>query len=177
MTETWKPVVGYEGRYEVSDLGRVRSLDCVVVCERSTGPVNRRYVGRVLRPGRASNGYATVALPTDVRQQSVPVQYLVLEAFVGPRPTPKHQCCHANGIRDDNRLVNLRWDTPAENANDKRRHGTLLLGERAPGAVLGAAEVHHVRQSNESAETLAQLLGCSASNIYKIRSRKSWRHV
>ena len=91
-TERWAPVVGHEGKYEVSDLGRVRSVD-------------RAIQTKLLKPGRMSTGYLSVALG---RGNSVMVQWMVLEAFVGPRPD-LHDADHINRTRDDNRLTNLRW--------------------------------------------------------------------
>jgi NUMOD4 motif len=81
MNEIWRPIPGRDG-YEVSNLGRVRSIDRVVIAMR-LGP--RRYRARVLRPCRTRNGYCTVK----VGGRSVYVHRLVLEAFVGPRP-PGH---------------------------------------------------------------------------------------
>ena len=112
--ESWRPVPGYEGRYEVSDQGRVRS-------HASGSPV-------LLKPGRASNGYYTVALRRREPGQplstsrSWPVQHLVAAAFIGPRP-PGALVLHRDGTRDNNRLDNLRYGTGADNAADVLRHG------------------------------------------------------
>ena len=99
--EEWRDVVGYEKLYAVSNLGRVRSKNRVVQTKRGRW----RYRGRILRPGRMSTGYVSVAVG---RGNSVMVQWLVLEAFTGPRPE-RHDADHINHIRDDNRLSNLRW--------------------------------------------------------------------
>lgn len=113
MTETWKVIPGYEGQYEVSDQGRVKSY--------------RRYKeGRILRPGRMPAGHLSVALG---RRNSQCVHKLVLLAFVGA-PPHKHECLHANGDPSDNRLINLRWGTRTENIRDSIRHGTWMTPER-----------------------------------------------
>ncbi len=118
--EIWKPVAGYEGLYEVSDLGRVRSLDRLVV-EKSG---KRRPVkGRILRPGVSrSSGRRSVALRPRGPAPTRRVYELVLEAFVGPRP-PGMVACHNNGDAGDDRLANLRWDSWSENHRDTVRHG------------------------------------------------------
>ena len=119
MQEVWKPVPGYEGLYEVSDQGRVRSLDRYVQC---SGPVKGAYVslkkGRLLRPGPSNYGHLSVVLG---RRQTRMVHDLVLRAFVGAPPT-KRECCHNNGDPADNRLENLRWGTRSENNIDAVRH-------------------------------------------------------
>ena len=122
-TESWRPVVGYEGYYEVSDLGRVRSLDRYVPHGYTGGQTVR---GKVLKPTRASvrSSHLAVDLSSGGRPERVRrlVHRLVLEAFVGPCPTGM-VACHSNDHGDDNRLGNLRWDTPAANEADKVRNG------------------------------------------------------
>lgn len=121
MIETWRPVVGYEDFYEVSDLGQIRSLDRVMPHARYPGHT-QRLTGRVLSPG-ISNGYLSVVLSAEARRRVVKVHTIVAEAFLGPRPTDR-VACHENGIRTDNRLINLRYDTVSANVRDAVRHGT-----------------------------------------------------
>lgn len=113
--EEWRPVVGHFGAYEVSDRGRVRSLDRTVV--HRTGFRQRRR-GQVRKSVRQKNGYFSVLLPDRRRY----VHILVLEAFVGPCP-PGHETLHHDGDPSNNDLTNLRYGTPSENAYDKIRHG------------------------------------------------------
>lgn len=134
--ETWKAVPGYEGVYEVSDQGRVRSLDRYVQC---SGPVKGAYVslkkGRLLRPGPSNYGHLSVVLG---RRQTRMVHDLVLRAFVGCPPA-KHECCHNNGAPSDNRLENLRWGTRSENILDAVKHGTWMTPGRIAGQIKGRA--------------------------------------
>ena len=104
--EVWKLVPGYDGKYEVSDQGQIRSY-------------KRRPEGRILRPGRMPSGHLSVALG---RKNSQCVHKLVLLAFVGAAPD-KHECLHMNGNPADNRLSNLRWGTRSENMKDAYAHG------------------------------------------------------
>ena len=110
--ETWKPVVGYEGLYEVSDQGRVRSL------RRSGTP------GRVLAQ-RQNRGrlYLLVRLSHNNQRKIKTVHSLVLAAFIGPRPA-RMETRHLNGDATDNRLANLSYGTSLENSADQRAHGT-----------------------------------------------------
>lgn len=136
MQEVWKPVPGYEGLYEVSDEGRVRSLDRDVTQTSRRGALyTLRKKGKLLRPGRMPSGHLSVALG---RGNSQCVHRLVLLAFVGPAPD-KHECCHNNGNPADNRLENLRWGTRSENIKDAIRHGTWLTPGRIAGQIKGRA--------------------------------------
>jgi hypothetical protein len=116
--EEWLPVVGYEGFYEVSDHGRVRSLDRVSTYR--TGVVHR-LTGRVLKP-TTSSGRPVVVFSVGGIKQLRQVGVTVLEAFVGPRPPGLH-CCHWDDDPMNNVPGNLRWDTPTGNAADRLRNG------------------------------------------------------
>ena len=116
--ERWLPVVGFEGLYSVSDLGRVRS--------EARGWVPQ---SRLLKPDpRPRDGYLYICLWKERRRRGICVHRLVLEAFVGPRPQGM-QCRHLNGHKRDNRLINLCWGTSAENAADRDRHGRTARGD------------------------------------------------
>lgn len=128
MAEKWLPVAGYEGLYEVSDSGRVRSLERVV-------PMTNHWTGEVIqRPVRARmlrvftvvtrNGrtYNAVTLSNRNQRKRVFVHHLVLEAFVGPRPAGL-ECCHLDDDGENNLLSNLRWDTKSANIRDQVRNG------------------------------------------------------
>lgn len=116
--EEWRGVVGWEGAYQVSDLGRVRSLD----------RYDKRGVwrkGRILKPGvNVKSGYFYVNLCGIDRPPSQNVHDLVLRAFVGS-PPEGYECCHGDGVRQNNRLKNLRWGTHHDNVQDAIRHGTM----------------------------------------------------
>lgn len=111
------PVVGYEGIYEVSDHGRVRSLP------RIDAQGGRRKL-RIFKPSRMDAwGHRGIKVRRDGVVRSVYVHHLVLEAFVGPRP-PGMIACHWNDVPDDNRLANLRWGTIRDNRLDMIRNGS-----------------------------------------------------
>lgn len=126
MTERWLSIPGYEGLYEVSDLGRVRSVDHVklIPASRRSAAYLRTHRGRLLARKFDRNGYPIVDLCQDGVVRRFGNHQLVLVAFVGPRPAGMVSR-HLNGDRTDPRLVNLAYGTYAENSADMRLHGTV----------------------------------------------------
>lgn len=162
--ERWLPVVGFKGRYEVSDRGRVRSL----------------HWGepRVLAPSPHPGGYVLYHLYLDGKRKAVTAHRAVMEAFVGPRPKGM-QIRHKDGLRQNNKLSNLSYGTPQQNADDKHRHGTALCGETSPLSkinTIAVLEIRRLRGKNTQQE-LADRFGITFSNVSAIQLRKSWCHV
>ena len=120
--EHWLPIPGYEGLYEVSDQGRVKSLDRMRPFQDGYRPIR----GRVLKPWQPKAGsrlgYWSVLLSRDGAVKHRAIHSLVAEAFIGPRPEGMH-VCHDDGDLHNNRVENLRYDTPSENSRDVVRHG------------------------------------------------------
>lgn len=125
--ERWLPIPGYEGLYEVSDRGRVRSMDRMVRSNNSNVQFKRGMVLKISKSNRCN--YMTVGLTRENNHRRFFVHRLVLMAFVGPCPDGM-EACHGNGVADDNRLSNLRWDTPSENIRDLVRHGTHVQSSK-----------------------------------------------
>ena len=119
MGEEWRAVVGWEGLYEVSSLGRVRSLDRAT-SHYCGGTLTRQ--GRELKPRETPSGHLLVALSAHRRMYNRRVHRLVLEAFVGPCPEGM-EVRHLNGHPADNRVENLVWGTRSENTQDQVLHG------------------------------------------------------
>lgn len=119
--EDWKPVVGFEGLYEVSSLGRVRSLD------RRTGgphgPNSRVIPGRYLKQPIDSVGYPHFGMTTRDGGHSIfRVHNVVAKAFI-PNPTGLPLVRHLDDDKTNNHVDNLAWGTPAQNMQDKIRNG------------------------------------------------------
>lgn len=167
--ETWKPVVGFEGFYEVSDQGRVRSLPRIVP---SRGGV-RQTRGRVLKP-IYPKGYPAAALCANGKSKIHEIHRLVAAAFLGPKPSGKHMVRHFDGDEKNPRLANLLWGTPRENSADAIRHGTAICGERVPQSKLRIGEVRQILSDKRPLNVVASEHGVTPSTIHRVRSGNSW---
>lgn len=169
--EIWKDIPGYEGLYQVSDQGRVRSLDRVVMCTGAVkGAYSSRKKGRLLRPGPSNFGHLSVVLG---RRNTRMVHDLVLRAFVGP-PPDKHECCHNNGNPADNRLENLRWGTRSENNVDAVKHGRRgKLSSRQITEIKDRVKTcRHGEQTK-----MAKEFGVSVCTVNSIKFGRVYKHV
>lgn len=163
MVENWRDVLGFEGRYMVSNQGRVRSL--------LTGIVFRQSLD-------CQDGYLRVTLTlASGRQKTLKVHALVLAAFVGPKP-PGLVTRHRDGVRANSVLSNLCYGTPKENTADRERHGTAQRGARNPNVKLTWADVEFIRNypiAKRGEKTkLARRFGVSVTQISYILDGRSW---
>lgn len=118
-SEEWRDISGYVGLYQVSNLGRVKSLDREVP-GKSNSVVNKK--GKILTP-QYSRRYWRVSLKGKFKAKNYTVSRLVAAAFI-PNPESKPQVNHKSGNRNDNSVFNLEWVTLSEN----RRHAINVLG-------------------------------------------------
>lgn len=180
--EEWRDVPGWEGFYQVSSEGRVRSVDRVINALDCKGrPCKRRWKGKILAPGGCKNGYAVVSFtrPGEPRFCTY-VHHLVARAFLGPVPEGK-EVCHNDGVRRNNRRENIRYGSRSANALDRHIHGTMnqARGESHYFAKLDAEKVRWLRANHHviSIREMAERLGVSHSTADNAIHRKSWRHV
>ena len=138
--EEWRPVLDYEGRYEVSDAGRVRSLLTI-----------RGQTGRDLSMASLKHGYQGVGLCKNGTRRSALVHRLVLGAFVGRCPNGC-EGSHLDGNPGNNSIGNLRWETKAENEQRKIRHRSTKHGELSPLAKLTNEDVLEMRRRRTAGE-------------------------
>lgn len=122
--ERWLPVVGFEGFYEVSDHGHIRSVDRHIESRMPSGHVRRQFRrGKPLKTSPGPDGYLSVHISRDGQGVVRMVHHVVLEAFIGARPEGMITR-HLEGDPTDNRLGMIVYGTPQENSQDKLRHGT-----------------------------------------------------
>lgn len=146
--EVWRDVAGYEGLYQVSNLGRLKSF-------KGKHP-------RLLKQMTTRSGYSYVNLATRGRYKTFTVHRLVAKAFI-PNPEGKPQVNHINGIKTDNRVENLEWATPKENLRHALQTGLIPVAERKHNAQLTAEQVKFIRENPNklSGVELANALGVS----------------
>lgn len=169
MRERWKPVAGFVGLYEVSNLGRVKSLK---------KPGN--YKERILVPLRGE--YLNVVLVDGTRRKVMRLHRLVAQHFLGAKPGQGH-VHHKNGNKHDARAANLRWVTPRENQLDAYAKGLKTsLGENNSRAVLTEREVRLLRflkakHPDLSSTVVASFYGLHPQTILEMWRMRRWKHV
>jgi hypothetical protein len=178
IMEEWRPVVGWEELYEVSDLGRIRRLPYTDSAGRAGGI--RRYKGWLLNGEITHKGYRRIGLQRGgEKQKRYYAHILVLTAFRGPRP-PGKQCRHLDGNHLNNSLSNLKWGSALEQVADKKAHGTHLQGETAFLAKLKEGEVLKIRgllSSGMRGTEVAKLYNVHTATISMIKLGKTWKHI
>lgn len=173
MKEEWRAIPGLEGIYEVSSLGRVKSLARVFYF--------RRTVPDRVRDGcKNSYGYRVVGLQENGKLRTRHVSRLVLSAFRSLPPFPNAQARHLNDDPSDDRLENLAWGTAQDNMDDRARHGRVARGTQIGNSKMTENQVREIRQAwelGESKKSLARRFGINRWAITSILRRTTWKHV
>ena len=165
MKELWLPVVGFEGLYEISSFGRVKSL----------------RKNRMMKPQNDKNGYKQVCLWKDRKHHTKKIHRLVLSAFFGPCPGGM-ECCHSDNDKSNNRIDNLRWDTHRTNqVVDGGARGIIGKGQDNPMATLTEGIVLSIRRSYSENprphREVAADFGISRRLATRIIGRERWKHI
>lgn len=173
MIEEWRDIKGYEGLYQVSSEGRVKSLERKV----SHRDRERTIKERILKPGINRGGYLKINLYTDGKPKTLIVHRLVASAFV-PNPDDKPEVNHVDEDKSNNRACNLEWVTAKENAN----HGTRneRIGKQVSQYTLGGEFV----KTWASAKEAQRMTGFYQSHISRAANGKRkqaynfiWKYV
>lgn len=175
MKEIWKDVVGYEGRYMVSNKGRVLSLPKTV--RNGTGWITRRK--KIMGASPDGCGHVHTLLRKNGKSKLHPIHRLVLEAFVGPCPAGMEARHFPDRNPSNNNLCNLQWGTKKEQFQDRVVHGTVLYGEKSPNAKLTYEKVTKAKQLRVKGwtfEKIANLFKVNPRTIYSAIKGKQWKH-
>ena len=180
--EEWKAIPGYEGLYDVSNQGRIRSYwrkfglaggGCKFIPD--------ELPQKILKPSLIA-GYPAVNLMANQyprKMYSTRTYRLVLLAFVGPCP-PGLEALHGDGIKTNCFLKNLSWGTRSENLKDRFRHGHTHNGMNHPGNKLTDGQVLKIRflcAQGYPRKNVAKVFGVCTHNIDLIVNRKTWTHI
>lgn len=172
--EEWRDVAFFEGRYQVSALGRVRSLPRVTL-----RPGKKPYpvAGKVLAQVTHHSGYKMITfIDADSRKHTFQVHRLVLEAFKGSCP-PDMEACHGDNDPANNVIGNLRWDTRLGNNADKIVAGTTRRGELHHGAKLTRTQAQSIKPRIAAGETRAAIaaeFGVAPGVVERVARGERW---
>lgn len=179
--ELWKPVVGWEEFYAISNKGRLWARERRLRCK-----TLRITPARLLKQFLDPKGYYTAILQDKAhsRKRHARIHALVLEAFIGPRPSG-YVCRHLDGNRTNNVPSNLAWGTCQENAQDAVKHGTMLgregpRGERQGLSKLKAEDIPAIRAryaAGERQPAIARDYEVSQTTISCVVTNRTWWHI
>lgn len=175
--EVWQAIPEYEGLYEASSLGRIRSLDRNIHCR--DGSV-KRYSGRLLQPQLMSTGYLTVQLSKGGIATHCLIHRLVAMAFL-QNHDGLEEVNHKDGVKKNNALPNLEWMSRVRNIRHAMGMGLIQgMGELNPAAKLTDAQVQQIKELSRYGlhpGELAHAFGVKKSTITDIQLCRTWQHI
>lgn len=179
MREIWKSVVGYEGYYEVSNTGSVRSIDRIVKTKKAKSGTSF-LKGVYLKPS-VIKGYPMVVFSVGNKRVGKKIHRLVAEAFI-PNPKNKPQVNHKNGQKEDNSVENLEWCTSLENIRHSFEKGlnSGKKGEKHPLSKLKKEDVINIRLLHKHgvlSTMLSEYYNVHQKTIRNIVNKETWTHI
>lgn len=176
MTEEWRPIVGYEKYYEVSNFGRIRSLDRVI--RRKTSVLNEKRTGRVLRPGDNGKGYLLIHLSVGGKTTRKYMHRAVGVAFLKKESSLQNQINHKDGNKANNFVKNLEWITASGNQNHAFATGLASTGNGYKCRT--RKEVFEIRELHKTGLTfveIAKKYKMDPTNVSKIIKKRSFKNI
>lgn len=170
--EIWKDIEGYNGDYQISNRGRVKSLKC-----NSGSKESPPYILK----DKKDHGYRRIALYKNNNPKFYRIARLVAMHFVS-NPKNKSQVNHINGDKTDDRAINLEWTTPKENTRHAHNMGLVdsAIGENASGSKLTSKQVVNIKKLLKQGVTqkeIAKKYPVTQVSIHKIKHGKTWTHI
>lgn len=187
--EIWKNIIGYEGLYQISNMGRVKRLDKAIKCKAGKFRIVHE---KILSPGNNGKGYLFVGLVKDGDRKQHYIHILVGTYFI-PNPENKPDINHKRGIKKDNRATQLEWTTKKENSKHafdngllpqlKKMHklaGIATIGSKGNFSVLKEADIpviFDLSKNELTQQEIAEIYNVNRATIGYILNRKTWKHV
>jgi len=171
MEEFWKDINEHKGVYQISNLGKVRSLDRMVFNQYNSFFKK----GKILSPYKTGRGYLSVEL----FNKQYKVHRLVAGEFI-PNPNNNPEVNHINGIKTDNVSSNLEWVTSKENTQHALKNGLRfnnVKGEDSHLSKLTEKDILKIRNESMSNTHLSKIYGVHPQTILRIKNRKTWKHI
>jgi len=178
--EIWKAAVGLEGRYEISSIGRLRSLDRSTYSKKSK--ITYNYKGRMIKTGLNRKGYYSVSLRKNDKSFTAIIHRLVAIAFI-KNPSNKEQVNHIDGNKINNKVENLEWCTNTENIRHAFRTGLFdnRIGSRCGNSKLNEKQVLEIFEMIKAKKIIykdiAKKFNVSTAAIALIAMGRNWSHL
>ncbi len=175
MEEIWKDIKGYEGLYQVSNLGRVKSLDRYVNYKNKSKAVRKG----VIRKAKIGKGYFLINLSKDGVKRFFLVHRIVAETFL-ENPSSKKTVNHINGIKTDNTVNNLEWSTYSENAIHAHNLGLKCQkGTKNNRSKLSDEIVYKIKFETDKMlnHEIAKIYNIHPNHVGAIKRNEKWSHV
>lgn len=173
-TEIWKDVIGYEGFYQVSNLGRIKSLPRTI-CNWGGKKGVHKSKERVLKPQLNHKGYLRICLCIPSKKITYTLHRLIAIAFLGD-PGKLH-VNHIDGDKLNNKISNLEYCTHLQNMEHAIKMGLTVKGVNHHNAKLNPKKVSEIRLSNLTGRELAEIYNVCEATIREAKTYKNWKDV
>jgi len=183
MEEVWKDIQGYEGYYQISNLGSVKSLERKLPHNKFKNVICN-YKERIMKQNNDTKGYPSIMLRVNNVIKTLRIHRLVAQAFI-PNPENKPQINHINGIKTDYSIINLEWCNQSENNTHAYKTGLrtseCVRGINSNHSKLTEENVLEIRRrflnENISRKELSEIYNVSRRNICHIINNEIWKHI
>lgn len=175
--EIWKDIYNFEGAYQISSFGNIRSLDRIIT---NSFGIDKKYKGMIRKCRVGNKGYLYCNIWNNQTYKTVKPHRLVAIHFI-PNPDNKPQVNHKDGNKLNNNVENLEWSTSKENINHAWENGLAIskVGDNMNGAILKEIDIPIIRELSKSMtqQAIADIFKVNRATIQLVLYGKTWKHV